>query len=401
MKVTVKTQELADTVLQVKAGIPSKGSLPILHCVLVDARDGRLVVTGGDIETFIQASCRAKILHPGSICIPAVQLIDSLKALAGESATVNLLVVRVKTTVPLNYEEREKLKAEGTPPEKIPSTKPGWRHEFRIEAGKTWATINTQDAKEYPHVPEVKATNVIQFRNLVSAIGEIDYAMAHEENRPVLHGICMKQVNGHIALTAADGFRLATNLVKTRGRADSEVIIPFTTVTAIKKLMPEYTRVEIMERQKNNAMPNDEIQKLHYLAFRDKKGTVSILAQALDGAFPKYEQLIPKNTKKLTVAKSAIEQALRVMATLKDKSPVRLQKKAGELVISRSNTERDISTKVPAKGSIKIALDIEYLKELVRRLGDEIVFRWKDGTTPLMVKHGSTTHVVMPRNVQW
>ena len=401
MKVQVKTQELKETVMQVKAGMPGKACMPILNCVLVDAQNGRLLVTGGDVETFVQVSCRAKIERPGSICIPVVQLIDSLKALAGESETVTLLVARIKTTVPLSYEEREKLKADGTPPEKIPSTKPGWRHEFRIEAGKTWATIPTNDAKDYPHVPEVKATNVIQFRNLVSAIGEVDYAMAHEENRPALHGICMKQVNGHIALAAADGFRLAINLVKTRGKADSELIIPAGTVTTIKKLMPEDTRMEIMEYDQNNATDEAQKHKLHYLAFRNKKGTVSILAQALDSTFPEYEKLVPKNPKKLTVAKSAMEQALRVMATLKDKVPVRLQKKAGELVISRGNSERDIATKVPAKGSIKIALDIQYLKDLVQHLGDEITLRWKDEASPLMVKQGSTTHVLMPVSVQW
>jgi DNA polymerase III beta subunit len=401
LKVQVKTQELIDTVAQAKAGIVGRPSLEILSYVHLAAQKGMVAVTGSNIETFVQAFCKAKVVNKGVVCLPAAELLDSLKALAGQSPTVTLVVTRSRTRVALSYDEIEKLKAGGTPPEQIPSSKPGWKHGFRIEAGKAWSTLPFKDAKDYPHIPVIKPNAVIQFHNLVSAIGEVDYAMAHEENRPALHGLSMKQVNGHVALAAADGFRLAINMVKTRGKVPQDIIIPASSVAAIKKLMPEDARLDIMAYKKNNAMPSEERQKLHCLAFRNRKGTVSVLCYALDSTFPKYEQLIPKTSKKITVAKAALEQALRFMATMNGKEAVRLQKKSGDLVISRKGYEREVATRIPATGSIKIGTDLTYLTDLAKRLDDEITLRWKDSKSPLLARQGTTTHVLMPMMVQW
>ncbi len=375
--------------------------MPILRCVKLVAQDGRITVTGSDIETFVQTFCKAKVQSQGTICVPAGELADSLKALATESPTVTMAIFRSKTTLPMTSAEYEEAKKNAAPGTEVPSTKPGWRHEFRIEAGNTSATIPTYDSKDYPPVPKLKPTAVIQFRNLVSAIGEVDYALAHHDSRPALTGLDLKQVNGHIALTAADGFRLATVLVKARGKAPDELIIPGGTVEVIKKLLPEDTRLDIQEYKKNNAAPEDKRQKLHCLCFRDKKGLVTVTANAVDSTYPQYEQLIPKNRKKLTVAKAVMEQALRVMATLKEDVPVRLQKKGGNLVISRGNSERELVSKVPAKGAIKVGADIGYLQDMVRRLDGDITLRSKDATSPILAKQGATTHVLMPRQVQW
>ncbi len=138
-----------------------------------------------------------------------------------------------------------------------------------------------------------------------------------------------------------------------------------------------------------------------YLLYTFLKNPVPVIANAVDGNYPEYEQLIPKNPKKLTVAKAVMEQALRVMATLKEDVPVRLQKKGGNLVISRGNSERELVSKVPAKGAIKVGADIGYLQDMVRRLDGDITLRSKDATSPILAKQGATTHVLMPRQVQW
>ena len=133
------------------------------------------------------------------------------------------------------------------------------------------------------------------------------------------------------ALAAADGFRLAINLVKTRGKADSELIIPAGAVTTIKKLISEDTRMRVVDCDQNNATDEASRNTSSTISLSRNIWTVPILAQALDNTFPEYEKLAPQKPEEAHCGQHPPwSRRYGLWPPLKDKVPVRLQKKAGE-----------------------------------------------------------------------
>jgi DNA polymerase-3 subunit beta len=253
-----------------------------------------------------------------------------------------------------------------------------------IEAAGATTVLHGFEAKDFPSVPGVRGAPTVVI-GLASALKEIIYAMAKEDSRPVLAGVCFTPKDGKIALAAADGFRLAETTVNAKGNLE-RMIVPSKAICLIQKLMPG--KVSIHKSGDNIAFIGD--------------GLV-LTTHAVQGTYPNYEQIIPKNGLPLTLESQALRDALDVVSvTLGDNNIVRLEKKGTNLIVSTQDEEKgETEAKVPAKGKGKIAFQMNYIKESLARLDGRISLRITDPNTPGVVKQGRTIHVLMPMFVQW
>jgi DNA polymerase III subunit beta len=257
---------------------------------------------------------------------------------------------------------------------------------LKIEAEAT-TTLEGFEAEDFPPVPGVKG-KAAEITGLASALKEISYAMAKEDCRPVLTGVCFTPDKGRIALAASDGFRLAETSVKVKGQL-AQTIVPGKAVQLIEKLMPGKVSIHRDDGEKPN------------ISFVGE-GLV-LTARVIEGTYPNYKQVIPKNGKPLVVDAAALKNALSLVAiTLPDNNAVRLKTKAGNLVVSTKNVEKgETEAKVPAKGKAKIAFDVNYVKDILARTSGQITLRTKDAQSPGVVKQNGTVHVLMPMHVEW
>jgi len=349
MRATTKRQALLETLGKVKSAVGAKSYLPVCSAILISTRPGQLWLTGTNLEVWLSGSCKANVTRYGAVAIPACLLEAFLKTAKSENVILSL-------------------------------TSP---NSLKIEAGAV-TTLKGFEAKDFPLVPGVKGKPTV-VTGLAGALKEISYAMAKEDSRPVLAGVCFTPQDGRIALAAADGFRLAETTIKAKGQLE-KMIVPSKAVLLLEKVMPG--KVSIHKDGDNIAFVGDGLM---------------LTTKAIAGQYPNYEQIIPKNGKPVTLDSQALRDAIDVVsATLGDSGIVRLQKKGTSLIVSTEDEEKGkTEAKVPAKGKCQIAFSHRYLKEILSKIDGRMSLRFTNPSTPGVVKQGRTIHVLMPMFVEW
>jgi len=350
MRATTQRMALLETLGKVKSAVAAKHTLPVCSSVLLRAGGGQLTLVGTDLEVALTASCKAAIGRQGAVAAPPKDLEAFLKLAKAETVTLTLVGDR----------------------------------SLRIEAGSAATTLEGYAAENFPKLPGAKGMPV-NVNGLADALRQISYAVAKEDQRPVLTGVLFNPKNGKVALVGSDGYRLAETTVKVKGKLE-QTVVPRKAVLLIQKLMPG--KITIHRNEKNISFVGE--------------GLV-LTTEIIQGAFPNYEQLIPKGGSAMTVDTAALKDALRTVAvTLPENRAIRLMTRAGKLMVStKSNDRGQTEVKVPAKGKVKIAFDANFLKDLLSKAGDHLTLRTKDAHSPGVVKQNGTVHVVMPLFVEW
>jgi DNA polymerase-3 subunit beta len=348
MKATVKRTLFLETLDQVKDAV-SKNMMLLSSSVLIQTGKGRITLTTSSSLVALTASCKATVGQQGAVAIPASLVETFVRAATAETIT---------------------LLAEG------------WR--LRIEAGGGVTTLEGFDAREFPPIPSVQGPTVIA-SGLADALREISYAVATEESRPILTGVCFLSVDNRLDLAAADGFRLAHTSIDARGKLDSMVVVS-KAVHIIEKLMPG--TVEICRDSK-------DITFTH--------AGLTLTTPPIQGTYPQYDKIIPRDGKPCTLDSQALRDALdMVSVTLGGSGIVRLQKRDSNLVLSTHDEELGESrAEVSADGECQIAFSIKYLRDLLSKVTGQISLSVTSPNTPMLVKQGQTVHVLMPMFVEW
>lgn len=351
MRATTQRKALLETLGRVKSAVPSRATLPVCTSVLIRAGGGMVTITGNDLGMCLTGSCKATLSKQGAVCAMPKELEAFLKAVTADQVTLSL----------------------------------AGKKALKVEAGSATSTLEGYEAKDFPPVPGVKG-KAVEFTNLGKALKEVSYARAKDDLRPVLEGVCFAPVAHGVELAAADGFRLALTTAKSKGSLVSQVIVPGKEVDLIQRLMLGKVSVH---------------QGPETISFVDEGMVLTV--RPIEGTFPNYKQIIPKNGSPLTVDCKQLRNALKVVTVIKTaKNLVRLQTKGKALIVSVQDDEKGKSeARVPAKGKAKIGFDADYLKDLLTRLDGQFTLRTTSPQSPGVVKQNGTTHVLMPMAVQW
>jgi DNA polymerase-3 subunit beta len=245
---------------------------------------------------------------------------------------------------------------------------------------------------------------------LRSAISRVTFAAATEESRPVLTGVEVKLEGQQFTLAAADGFRLAVQHGTLSQPVDSEikVIVPARTLNELNRLLGDQEEpVEIMMTPARGQV-----------LFRVPG--IELVSQLLQGSFPNYDQLIPKDYQTRAVFDlPTLLRATRTAAIFaRDGSNIiRVQMvpdgdagTPGKAIISaRSEEVGDNQDEVDAEslegGEAKIAFNSRYLQDVLQVLErGKVALETKTPSSPGVFKPTDSDdyiHVVMPMFVQW
>jgi DNA polymerase-3 subunit beta len=355
MKCSTQRRDFLETLGKVKSAVAAKHTLSIVRAVLIRAGGGQLTLTGTDLEVALTASCKASVSRQGAIAVFPQTLEAFLKAVKSETVTLSLV-------------------NDGK--------------SLRVEAGAV-TTIEGQDAKEFPEVEGVRGKPVV-VTGLANGLKQITYAMAKDDSRPVLNGVFFHPNGGNLVLAAADGLRLAETKVKSKGRVE-ETIVSAKAVQLVEKLMPGKVSVHRVKEPREG----------HRATISFVSDGLVLTAMVIEGKYPNYEQVIPKNGSPLVVDGKALKDALDTVAiTLPDNKAVRLQSSRGKLTVSTKRDDGSSEVKVPAKGKAKIAFNMLFLKDVLAKVSGNVTLRTKDAQSPGVVRQNGTIHVIMPMFVE-
>jgi DNA polymerase-3 subunit beta len=158
-----------------------------------------------------------------------------------------------------------------------------------LTCGRYEANIAGIDAEDFPPIPTVSggASFAMEAAALKEAIGQVVFAAAPDDTRPVLAGVLVRLSHGTLTLAAADGFRLAVRTVEVPAPGpDLQMIVPARALTEVARLLP----TEEGEQVTVSCTAN---QNQVLFAF----GKTEVTSRLIEGQFPDYQRIIPGEAK--------------------------------------------------------------------------------------------------------
>jgi len=377
MKLSCLQENLNQGLGVVGRAVATRTTLPITNNVLLATDQSRLKLVATNLEMAISCWIGAKVEEEGAITVPARLIAEFINSLPSDRVDISL----------------------------SPRTKT-----LELKCARFEARISGIDAKDFPPIPKVEEgiTTKVEIETLRQGIGQVAFAAATEESRPVLTGVDAKFSGDLLTLAAADGFRLAVYKLPLAAAVsqETEVIIPARALAELNRLAAD--QEEAIEIAVN---PNKS-QAL----FRLKN--IEVVSQLVQGAFPQYEQLIPQSSNSRVVVDVA--EFLRATRTAsifaRDGSGiVRLvitpggELTPGKMTVSAHAEEigddvGEIDATVEGEEA-KIAFNGKYLIDVLGVLHEaQVALETTDPSSPGLLRPVGTEnyiHVVMPMFVQW
>jgi len=361
MKFSAEREGILAPLQAVIGVVERRQTMPILANLLVQARDGRLSVTATDLEVELVASAEVDLQQSGEATLPARKLLDICRALPDKA----------KVTVAIEGEKAV------------------------IRSGRSRFTLSTLPAGDFPTIEEINAQQTLRLpsTDLRKLLEKTHFSMAQQDVRYYLNGMLFEVDAQCVRTVATDGHRLALCEIEPGGKASAQqVIVPRKGVLELQRLLHGEGEVEI-------AIGTNHI--------RARIDDIRFTSKLIDGRFPDYGRVIPKEPPKLVRAdRETLRAALQRAAILSNEKyrGIRFGLKTGGLVIQAHNPEQEEAEEqleVTYDGEpMEIGFNVNYLLDALSAVeSEEVELGLTDSNSSCLVRAPEgdrAKYVVMP-----
>lgn len=380
MKFSCGTSDLQKALQLVSRAIGGQQALPILGNILVQAEGNLCTVSATDLELSIVTSFEASIENEGSITIPAKAIVN----IAQYCSDPEILLETI----------------EGT--------------QLRCVSKKSKAMLSGEAATEYPTIPSIdkQITIALPITPLLRALHYVTFAAARTSLRPVLSGVSIRCEKGAIIFAATDSYRLSEYTIPAGGiKEEFSCIIPVKVLEELKLILGA---ADPMDQQKG-VKPDMSEQTVEVALSKQQVefvlGQHHLLSRLIEGKFPDYKQIIPREEATSTVfATHELQTAVKRMHYFAKEmnNTLTFTCTKGGVRISTPQTQagKDESTfELDVQGAdSKIALSSSYLLDFLGHVGSEsLVLHIADSMRPAVFTLPEDTallHLIMPLRLQ-
>ena len=362
MQITIPRDELLKPVGLVAGVVERRQTLPILSFIKVHQADGKLTLTGTDLE--IEMSAEVAVGNgEAEFTVPARKLFDICRALPdGSNITLSL--------------QGEKI---------------------LLRAGKSRFTLQTLGAKDFPAIAadtwELALT--VKQSALKALFERTQFCMAQQDVRYYLNGLCLDLGPTQTRAVATDGHRMAISEMASGGIPNArQIIVPRKGIHEMARLLSDSdTTVDVQ------IAPN-------HLRLRTDGGVV-FTTKLIDGRFPDYTKVVPASlSKTVGLERVAFREALGRVAILSNEKyrGVRLNLSSETLRVSAHNPEQEEAVEeVEANyrgDDLEIGFNVNYLIEAVNAVSsDTIQLGLNDANSSCVIwspADVATRYIIMP-----
>ena len=367
MKFNVNQQDLQKSLNFCQGIIEKRNTLPILSNVLLDVSNGNLTITATDLDIiFIHKISNVEIIEEGKTTTSSSIMYD--------------IVRKFSSGKKINFSNIGENK-------------------LHLESEKSVFNLNCISPSEFPLTDENFNQNefFIKSKQFLKLLNKCKFSVSNDETRHYLSGIFFHQthVEDKVYLTAAstDSHRMSISKVRLDQKIDFEpIILPKKTIYQLCSLLEDYEgEVKISNiKSKIKFELNNSI----------------LISKLIDGKFPNYIQVIPKeNQKKLVVdLKSFLDSVDRVASVSLDKKDgvkFNLTKDTLNLSVNNTNSgDGKESLGVKFDHDLNVSFNSKYLIDVAAQMdGDKIEIYFKDSGSPALIKDPGdfdSIFVVMP-----
>jgi len=372
MKITLERNHLLKSLGHVHRVVERRNTYPILANVLIKAEGEGIDLRATDLDIEVTESVPAMVGTPGTITVPAHTLYEIVRKLS-DGAEVNLETDGSDQLAITSGRSRFHLAC--LSPDGFPDLKSGtFSHSFSMPA-----------------------------TSLRELIERTQFAISNEETRYYLNGIYMHAIDAGtgqvLRAVATDGHRMAR--AETAAPEGSEsmpgIIVPRKTVTEVQKLL-------------DGAEGDVEIE-LSDTKIRFSVDGVVLLSKLIEGTFPDYERVTPKdNDKQMIIDRATFATAVDRVSTIASErggKAVKLSASQGQLELSVTNPDHGTASEELAvdfaHDNFEIGFNARYLLDIVSQIrSDNVTFLFNDSGSPTLVReeeNDTALYVLMPMRV--
>ena len=206
MKLVFTKSNLNKAVGIVMKAVPTRTTMNILECILIDATTNEIKFTGNDMELGIETIVEGEIIEKGKIAIDAKLFSEIVRKLPDNDIT---LTTDSNNNALITCEKSK----------------------FNI-AGKSG-----DDFSYLPAIIKDKMITLSQFQ-LKEVINQTIFSIAINDNNKMMTGELFEVNEGTLKVVGLDGHRIAIRNIKLEGRSDDvRVVIPGKTLQEISKIL--------------------------------------------------------------------------------------------------------------------------------------------------------------------
>lgn len=254
MKFFCQQEDLLKGLSITQKAINTHNTLPILNNVLIESEGQKVKLSATNLEISIETSIKADVKNEGRITIPARILTSWVSFLK-------------KSEIEIKIKENETL---------------------ILKTNEAKTTIKGISAEEFPVLSKIEKENefTINSVELKKAINEVIFSCSHSSIRPVLSGVLVVAKGNEVRFVATDSYRLSEKVIVLNKKLNNEIycIIPARTMIEIER---------IISSLKDECEVNIIISQ-NQILFQIEN--INITSRLIDGKFPEYNQIIPKDS---------------------------------------------------------------------------------------------------------
>jgi len=366
MKIISLKNNLKNIITQAERFTGKNINLPILGNVLIESKGKKCSISATNLEMAMEASFPCKAVQEGAVTVPARILSTVIQTIPEENVTL---------------EEKNNI--------------------LSINSENSKITINGNPSKDFPIIPKVKGGKKLNssFLSLFDGLKSVIPAVSRSELKPEISGVLFKIEGKKIKLVATDTFRLAEKTLSLSSTEETKAsfVVPVRTVEELARLFfEEGDEVTV------NYSDNQVVFEI---------GDQTITSRLIDGVFPEYGGIIPKNFESTAfMEKSELIQKIRAASVLSSKlNDIVLKFSGEELTVESSNSELgSMSSKIKLKKftgkPMNLSFNFRYLLDGLESIPDEEIFIGVSGeSSPALLRSQtdeSLIYVLMPiRNI--
>ena len=367
MKFSVNQQDLQLALNYCQGVIEKRSTLPILSNILLDANGSNLTITATDLDLiFVHQLKNVEIFEEGKTTTTSSIMYDIIRKLTS-GKKINLSLTDIS--------------------------------KLQVESEKSIFNLNCISASEFPLTDENFNHNqfTIKSKQLLKLLNKCKFSVSNDETRHYLSGIYFHQTvvedKNYLTAVATDSHRMSISKIRLNENIDFEpIILPKKTIFQLCSLLDNFDGEVKVSNLKSK--------------IKFELDNSILISKLIDGKFPNYIQVIPKNNqKKLEIdLKLFLNSVDRVASVSLDKKDgVKFNLSSDKLDLSVNNTssgDGKETMNVKFDHDLEISFNSRYLIDVASQLdGEKIEIFFNDTGSPALIKDPGdfdSIFVVMP-----
>lgn len=368
MQFETAKQLLLKAISSVNGAVEKKNTIPVLQNIKIEVQNDKVVLLATDMDILVTSTFESDMKKSGSTTVPAQMFFDIVRKIPDGS---NIMISQENPSI------------------------------LQIKSGKSKYSLPCIDASEFPNLSEGELGEEIEIdaEKLTKMIDKTRFAISNDETRYYLNGLflqALKKDSGfELRTVATDGHRLGLSFLVTENlKTPFGVILPKKSVAEIRRIIDGSKSIKISVSR----------VKIKIIA-----GNTTIVSKLIDGEFPDYDKVLPKNNTQIAVInrRNFFDCVDRVSTVATDKHrSIKVVVENGKMNLQVNTNDGSFAYEeldVNYSGErIETGFNSRYLLDIIGQIDkEELLMRFKDGGSPALIeaKDMNSVFVIMPVRV--